>query len=338
MMRHILLGAGCAVTLLGATGSAETASLSPSLSCPSADQFTPKDPARCGFALIFDDEFRSLESIDVNATGAPGYKWYTNKFFGYATEPAANIAVANGVLTISPSFASGNYNLATAAPAGNKNGYIGTVFGPPAAAYYFEARIAFDQTLGSAYGSTGFPAFWGLAIEHMTQKGQSQWPGQAAGFEHFFEDDIFEYDTSSFRPANVFGSKRWEWHGQYNITCPGFCSTSNEAYEIGNEAPSADDWTIFHTIGQLWILGTAANHYQGSMTIYVDGAPALPDASAARGFPISWTGNPTGDQGAPPPTGAGMYSIVDQQHLNIILGTTPGWPMKVAFVRVWRHN
>lgn len=105
--------------------------------------FTPKNPANAGFSLIFDDEFSNANTIDLHNKCSAGHHWYLRKFFGYATEPAANISVSKGILTISPTSNTENYNLSTTCPANNSNGYVGTAFGAPAAAYYFEARIAF---------------------------------------------------------------------------------------------------------------------------------------------------------------------------------------------------
>jgi hypothetical protein len=308
--------------------------------CLSAVAFTPNDPLLCGFSLVFDDEFASISTIDTDATGNPDYKWYVTKFFGYAREPAATLSITNGILTISPTSSTGNYNIATAGPSASAPGYVGSVFGAPANAYYFEASIAFDQTLGPTHGSGGYPSFWSMAIEHMVTPRMSSWTGQAAEYEHFIEDDFFEFDTWSFMPLNAFGSAGHDWYGNYNVTCsPGFCGVINPLFEIINQAAGGDVWTGFHRIGQLWVLGTAANNWHASQTMFVDGVPCLTydNSAICKGIPKTWTDSPTGAQGNPPPTGTALFSIADRQHLNIVLGSGPGWPMKVDFVRVWKN-
>jgi hypothetical protein len=301
------------------------------------EAFNSKKLVESGYSLVFGSRGFTSESVDLKGTGKPGYDWYLTKFFGYTQEPPENITLLDGMATLSPTTSDGGWSLASAAPSTNANGYVGNVFGGPAKAYYIEAQIGFDQTIGQRIGSEGYPSFWALSIEHMTGKMADQWPGQSPGFEHFFEDDFFEYDTyNPIYPSN-FGSKRWDWYGEYNITCPGFCSKSNEMFGVGSSDPSVYSifsWSSFHTVGQLWLLGTDANGYQGSMTTYLDNIPCLPGGTACGGYPVTWKDSTT--MAAPPPTETDIYSIVDQSRLNLILGTAPNWPMTVKYVHVWR--
>ncbi len=340
-----LCGAGRASVLSGSgpwswtcegAGGGKSASCSAPL--PVTMAFDPNNPTTSGHTLFFDDEFDSLSTIDTAATGNPGFKWYTKKFFGYGTEPAANISIANGILTLNPTGSTGSYNIATAAPSSLlSTGYVGTTFGRPAHAYYVEARIAFDQTL-TRFGATDWPAFWSLAVEHMANGGiAAQWPGQISGYEHFMENDFFEYDVFSFSAANFFGSARHDWYGKYGSGCS-FCQVANPEFTVANSAAGASDWTQFHRIGQLWVLGSAENNYQGSQTMYVDGIPCLPSGSTCKGVPVSWTGNATCTMGPPPVAGSAAFSIGDCQHLVIILGTAVKWPLQVDYVRVWKKD
>jgi hypothetical protein len=44
--------------------------------------FNPNDPAASGYQLVFHDEFDSASTIDLNASGLPGFNWYPQQFFG----------------------------------------------------------------------------------------------------------------------------------------------------------------------------------------------------------------------------------------------------------------
>ena len=43
--------------------------------------FSPNNPAASGYQLVFHDEFDSASTIDLNATGLPGFNWYRQQFF-----------------------------------------------------------------------------------------------------------------------------------------------------------------------------------------------------------------------------------------------------------------
>jgi len=70
----------------------------------------------------------------------------------------------------------GNWNIATAAPANNTQGYVGQAFGGGA---YFEAKVKFDPTMVNF--SQGFPAFWGFSIEHAANQGADHPAGRRPG-------------------------------------------------------------------------------------------------------------------------------------------------------------
>src|ERR1700720_4049275 len=72
---------------------------SSSRAAPAPGAFDPANPAASGYALVFDDEFNSASTIDVNNTKAPGFKWYPGNFFGGAT-PASYIQVSGGELQL----------------------------------------------------------------------------------------------------------------------------------------------------------------------------------------------------------------------------------------------
>jgi hypothetical protein len=76
-------------------------------------------------------------------------------------EPAANISTGVNGLTITPTFYTGNYNIATAAPAANTQGWVGNAWGGGA---YFEARFKFDGA--AVIASKNRRALAGLQRKH----------------------------------------------------------------------------------------------------------------------------------------------------------------------------
>jgi len=293
--------------------------------CSPDGEFDPNKPEASGYRKVFDDEFDSISSIDINNNRTGNYNWYIQPFFGWRPMPSDDISVADGVLMLNGSSAVG-YGIATAAPADNEQGYVGHVFGGGA---YFEARIAYDPE--TVDYKNGWPSFWAMAVEHMAQKKADQWPGQLTGYEHFIEDDFFEYDTS-FAGISTFGGAIHDWYGVYKVTCPsGFCKVSNDGTSLFNnfvnklQNTEAIDWTQFHTIGQLWVAGNNDNGNIGYIQTYFD--------AVATNDRVTWVDQ--GD-GAPPPSGVFAFSIMDKQHLVVILGTGKNQPMKIDRVRVWQ--
>jgi hypothetical protein len=173
---------------------------------------------------------------------------------------------------LTPSSFTGSYNIATAAPANNTQGYVGNAFGGMA---YFEAKIKFDPT--TVNFSQGFPAFWGFSIEHAANMGADHPAGTPAGFQHFIEDDFFEFDIS-WASSIAYGTAIHDWYGIYSSTCqegylkgsPGFCDvTKNGVGTPYNNFVSTKqnnvtiDWTQWHIIGQLWVPGNPYIHPAG---------------------------------------------------------------------------
>ena len=319
--------------------------------CTPGGPFDPTNPASSGYSLVFTDDFTNSQTIDLNATGNAGFNWYLTKFFGYGTEAASTIALTPDGLVLTPSNdVGGNWNIATAAPASNTQGYVGNVFGGGA---YFEAKIKFDPT--TVNFSQGFPAFWGFSIEHAANMGADHPAGTPAGFQHFIEDDFFEFDihdNNGVASPTAYGAALHDWYGIFSSTCqegyraglPGFCDVTNNGvgtnynnFVSTNRNNATIDWTQWHIIGQLWVPGER-QHPLGYVQNFIDGQPAYAYGGTGKFTPLSKTG--WVDIFAVPymdpfnrPT---AFSVLDSDHLMIILGTGPGQPFTVGYVKVWQ--
>jgi hypothetical protein len=164
-----------------------------------------------------------------------------------------------------------------------------------------------------------------MAIEHMVNLDGRQWPGQQAGYEHFIEADFFEYDAKDYvkdGKLNNFGGALHDWFGlptaQYN-------DASLPFRLIVREVPANTDFTQYHRYGFLWVPATAAR--DGYAEHYFDGRRV--------GRRIAW--RPYNNQ-APPPRPPWMFSVIDRNHLVLILGTGVNQPMTVQSVEVWQAS
>lgn len=293
--------------------------------------FDPAEPQRSGYKLVFDDEFDDASGISWSSAedGAPGFRWYARLFavWGGSTSPRDAFSISQGVLTIAGG------QLGTAGPARNAHGFVGTTFADGA---YFEARIAFDAAAVRFDASAPitptnwWPSFYSMPIEYFMHS--SQWPGQVPGFAHFAEDDFFE----AWLETRRYGGAMHDWYGLPSCRLgganSGYCDISNDGNSpqvvgksFANEVPRGTDWRQFHVVGQLWVSGKTTPDKRGFVQFYFDGKP-----TADR---VEWSDGPM--QG-PPPSGNTAFSVLDQDHLVVYIGSPAHTPLKVDWVRVWQ--
>jgi hypothetical protein len=293
--------------------------------------FNATDPARSGYKLVFDDEFEDASGINFSQSddGAPGFRWYARLFavWGGTTSRPESFSISKGVLTIAGG------QIGTAAPARNLLGFVGTTISNGG---YFEARIAFDPATvrfdphAPITQTNWWPSFYAMPIEYFTQT--AQWPGQAAGFAHFVEDDFFE----AWRERRRYGGTMHDWYGlpgcRTSGTNSGYCDVANDGGSLsvvgksfGIKVPDGTDWRQFHVVGQLWVSGGSNANKTGFVQYYFDGRP-----STDR---VTW--RDTSIQG-PPPSGKSAFSILDQDHMVVYIGSPVQTPLKVDWVRIWQ--
>jgi hypothetical protein len=281
---------------------------------PAPSQAAAFGLTRCAF---FDD-FTTPSSVDANNTGAPGYNWYAKNTWpnapglagaqwrAYPPTPAANLSVANSVLTIASDWVGGfSMGLSTAASAQNGAGYIGTAFN---GAMYLEATFAFDPALAAGQGQ--WPAWWAIPLEFIA--------GTVGLGNPFIELDCFEALPGSGSINPIMSLHEWTTQaGSFTNT-----QATNNSVNL-----SGADLTQFHKYGTLYI-PAASNGGTGLIRRYFDNAHLSNDV----------TFSPTGPAtpGASPTNPNGTFSIVDSQHLTLILGAGQNWPIHVDSVAVWQ--
>lgn len=198
-------------------------------------------PARTsGFtSLVFNDEFTSVDTIDLTGQGDHRKQWFTDRPFGWGRTPGGDLSVKDGVLTINQTTPSHNFAISTSSAAGRTG--RGFHYG------YFEARIAFDPR--HARTSPGFPAFWG--VSHGQVLGADKPRSSEIDFFEAYSDghatfeDQYTGTVHDFiiRPKQV---DRASW-GNNSHRLPGF------------------QWNEFQTYGCLWEPGKISWYLNGKL-------------------------------------------------------------------------
>jgi hypothetical protein len=282
----------------------------------------PPQAAAANFKVrTFSSNF-SADQVDFTNTSKFGFKWYPYHFFGAQTKLDSLSRNSDGSITLLGDTTGPNGELATASWTGMSGGFVGTAFGGGG---YFEATFKFEPHDVIKNDFNGWPSWWSMAIEHMANLDTRQWPDQQEGYEHFIEVDFFEYNLKDYvqRGAiNNFGGTLHDWFGVYDgryshVTLP--------SRVFVREVPASTDFTQYHRYGFLWVPATATQ--DGYAEHYFDGQRV--------GRRIAW--RQYANQ-APPPKPPWTFSIIDRNHLVLILGTGPNQPMTVLSVNVWQAS
>jgi hypothetical protein len=258
----------------------------------------------------------STANVDMAKTYAPGFELYLANFFGVQTAPSAVTFNGDGSLSaLSPG--NSNTTLASCAAISGGAGFVGTAFGGGA---FVVAQIAFDPT--TVTQALGWPSVWAMAIEHLCNM-NIQWPGQAAGYGHFIEADIFEWVRYQPTYPGAYAATLHDWYGIW--TSGGGWQVANSDFNAGTAKSAATiDWTQWQTVAMLWIPATATT--PGSIKFFLN------DSQVGPG--ITWT-QFTGQAPPPGPAAPWTFGIIDQQHLGVIVGSSSG-PIKVKSIDVWQ--
>lgn len=279
----------------------------------------PPQAAAVGFtALTFSSTF-SADEVDMTDSLAPGFRWYPYRFFGGPTKLGSIDLNSGGGVTLLGDKTGPNGELATASPIAKSGRFVGTAFGGGG---YFEATFKFNPQDVINTKFDGWPSWWSMAIEHMVGLDTKQWPGQQDGYEHFIEADFFEYDLESYASQgrlNYFGGALHDWFGFSG----GYNQLALPSRFFVREIPPDTDFTQCHRYGFLWVPATGRR--DGYAEYYFDGRRV--------GRRIAWRQYAAE---APPPKPPRMFSIIDRNHLVLILGTGPNQTMTVQSVNVWQ--
>jgi hypothetical protein len=183
---------------------------------------------------------------------------------------------------------------------------------------YFEAVLSWT---GPGPSGVPAPAFWANDIENQLQAafstGESQWPGQAAGYVNSTEIDFLEANAG----LGSMGFIMIDWYGFQSSIIPLF-SVSD-----GSPALTGTDNTQYHKYAGLIVPATATT--QGYYKAYFD--------DVQKGNTVFW--NQYDPAAAPPPVpGTTAWARTDVQHLYLMLGSGSANPMTIKSVSVWQKD
>ncbi len=293
-----------------------------------ANQAPPQATSNGYTVNTFSTQF-TPSTVDLLGLGVKGYSWYPHNYLGQKAS-ASKIAVDENTktLVLNGDKDIGNSQLATVTISkSNPDKFIGTAFGGGG---YFEAELSFDPDQVISTGPKAeWPAFYGLSVERVAQAGADHWSGQPSGYVHYIEVDFFEYGVAfNGNAKNFYGTDLHDWYGIEKSTCPKFlCNYARPRADSKSEVPKKTDFSKYHKYGFLWVPATDTR--QGLAQYYFDALPI--------GKPVLWNKMP--DDAAPTPDGKPWaFSILDKQHLILILGTGYEQLMKVKSVNVWQSS
>jgi hypothetical protein len=251
-------------------------------------------------------------------TYGPGFgSMFTYNWFGSTADTV--FTNADGSITINSTTGTGS-NAAIASAKVNTGAplhFNGVAFGGGA---YFEAEFRMSPISTQSLG-IDTPAWWSFDVEHAIENDaimNTQWPGQATGYDDWIEPDFLEYNTGS---TTKFGSALHNWYG---ITGSGLQVNGS----LGSPITVSVDMSQFHRYGFLWIPATSTS--SGTETMYVDGVQVGGTATwALKNYAL----------GGPPATGTQIAAVLDLRHLLIILGNSSNKAqMVVRSVNVWQKT
>jgi hypothetical protein len=265
----------------------------------------------------------SADQVDIANTSKSGLKWYPFHFFGASAKLSSIGLNSDQSVTLLGDTTGPGGELATASWTGRAGEFVGIAFGGGG---YFEATLKFDPEDVKKNNFNGWPSWWSMAIEHMAVLDTRQWPEQQKGYEHFIEADFFEYDLKDYvsrGKLNYFGGTLNEWFGIFSGGRYSLVGLPH--WVVVREVPFNTDFTQYHRYGFLWVPATATQ--DGYAEYYFDGQQV--------GRRVAWA-QYTGEK--PPPRQPWIFSIIDHNHLVLILGTGLNEPMTVQSVNVWQAS
>jgi hypothetical protein len=282
---------------------------------PKAGVAAPRQAAAWGYTTrtLYDD-FDTLETIDVKATGRPGYHWYPQNWVGGGdfspspgNTPPSWYSIAESVITfVQPTSGPATGWLSSAHYKSSTPGYVGQIFSRGA---YFEASIAIDLSLANKK-IVEWPAWWSADLKLLTA-----WRNGSAANVEGIELDFFE--TFDNPPGLNFTDHDWTWNGA------AWPNRDGAKRNVSNSNFGAGQWrdSDFHTFGCLWV-PMAANGGTGLLHRYVDDRLSV-------GTEVTYSRS----AGSP----AGVFSTLDSGPGQIMMfGSGYNWPIAIDWINVWQ--
>jgi hypothetical protein len=297
----------------------------------------PITPAQAaGMTLVLNDDFTSLATVDMANTKAPGFNWYREQWWGNGTTALNSIAQSGSTITLGGGTGRGRLQSGLASGAG----FIGNGW-KIGQGLYIEVNFRFNPANTNISGFFGVYLFHAPNIYDLNATGDAKWPGQASGYGHFCEVDIFE--LAGFEPDNSYNGRH-----VYQGTIHDFSGTYNgsnwqrniyNANSLNDAGIPAPNWNLSHSFGVKMLPQVGAT--PGSIQWFFDQAPLNTT------YWLGPIGNPplpgegtaftaTQQDQNTPAEATRTFAIAEQWPFLMQLDGNPSLPIIIDWVRVWQ--
>ena len=265
--------------------------------------------------LVFEDDFDSLDTIDLNATGEEGYKWYVRRPYSCTTMTPDDITIKDSILTLHEHNSLFNYGLATV---DGRNG-VGYTFNK--GVLEFRCRIPhFDQDKrnGREYGC-GVPAIWSFPREKIYEGPGFYTPNwvETDWMEYWGDLDAFPGGHATITLHETFRSK------DENGVVIQSEKEAVQKHSLGKERHfNGFHDALWHTMTFLWEDDLFVGYFDGKEVLRMEyGKDRLCDPlpRVAVGEQVN-----------------GAFSFMNEQKLALIISGSLYNPLEIDWIRVWQ--
>lgn len=265
--------------------------------------------------LVFEDDFESLDTIDINATGEEGYKWYVRRPYRATVLTTEDFSIKDSVLTLHEHNSLYNYGLATV------DGHNGVGFTFNKGVLEFRVRVpSYDQEMRSyKLPGGGGPAVWSFPREKIYE-------GPGFYTPQWVETDWMEY----------WGDLDMFPQGHYTITLHETMRSRDEnGVVIQNEKEAVQKHSLgkerhfngfhdalWHTMTFLWEDDLLVGYFDNKEVLRMEyGKDKL-----CTPLPKVTVGEQM----------EGAFSFMNEQELALIINGSACNTMEIDWIRVWQ--
>ena len=255
--------------------------------------------------LVFEDDFDSLDTIDIKGLGTKGFKWYTTRPFRAKPLTADDFRVENSVLYLEQHDSLYNYGLCTYNPRTRQG------FSFNKGVLEFRFRIPhYDASLAkSSEPDCGGPAIWSFPIEKIHDTAlewvEMDWMEYWGTYDGRFPGG---YYTTTFH------------HGRRDfMNYGGLDFWANNPSRKGPERLEDGEW---HELVFLWDDGVVKSWLDGDLAVCqtYGGFAQQPPAKVQKGDA----------------EGIDIFTPMDTQRLPLIISGAKNNPLEIDWIRVWQ--
>lgn len=249
--------------------------------------------------LTFSEDFDSLDTVDMTASGKEGYKWYVTRPYSATTLTPDDYSIKDGIMYLHSEVSTYNYGLSTV-DIPTWNGYT---FNKG----YMEFRIRIPHYDGDLSGG---PAVWSMPENKLHNKDVEMW----------VEIDWMEYwGVTSSKPEGYYTITLHEQWVDETITVTDWYSNEKNK---GKRGFGDGEW---HTLGFLW----EENHLRA----FYDGEQVLDQTYGKDEIP-----NPPATISQGEIRFDNIFTYMNEQQSPIFINGSKGNPMEIDYLRIWQYG